>query len=154
MTPDDVMKLVHEHIKGLPTCTSHYSRAKSHERVYLPHGLSQRGFYKDYLEFLLMKGFPEKKASFYIYSEVFRSYNIGVAPPLRQTLAITVMTMPIKQRLQRLPTTNKLRELTIHKAVHLKRAKVAHDIRKVYEVDTDETLVAIAIDLQQTLPMP
>ena len=80
--PDEVLQHVHDHISGLPTCTSHYSRAKSKDKVYLPPGSSHRTLYKDFLKFVEERGLTGKEiAPAWKYSEIFSTYNIGVEPP-------------------------------------------------------------------------
>ena len=88
------------------------------------------------------------------YKEIFATYNIGVEPPRSDTC-----TFCDENRIQAMKATKdnnaeRKRVLEIEKKVHLKRAQVAHDIRKVYAVDKDPSLAAVCIDLQQTLPTP
>ena len=130
---DDVLHHVHRHIKGLPTCTSHYSRAKSKDRVYLPPGSSQRTLYKDFVKFLEDEGVPKDKvAPAWKYSEIFSTYNIGVEPPKTDSCnfcdEMTVAIMKAKKE----NDVNTARKCEIDKKVHLKKAQVAHDIKKVY----------------------
>jgi len=96
----------------------------------------------------------EKKASFYVYNDIFRGYKIGVEPPRADTCNYCDETATKMKAAKMENDEDQIRQLTIVKAVHLRRSKAAHAIRKVYEKDNDPSLVAIVIDLQQTLPTP
>ena len=80
--PEDVRKLGHDHIKSLPLCSSHYSRAKSANRLYLPPNYTHRHCYSLFQLWCEDKGVPEEKVmSFDAYSRLFSTFNIGTSPP-------------------------------------------------------------------------
>ena len=153
--PDEVLQHVHDHISGLPTCTSHYSRAKSKDKVYLPPGSSHRTLYKDFLKFVEERGVTGKEiAPAWKYSEIFSTYNIGVEPPKSDSCNFCDENRIQELKASKENNVERKRELQIQRQVHLKKAQVAHSIKKVYAIDDDPSLVAIAIDLQATLPTP
>ena len=81
-TAEDTHRLVVDHVKSLPTCSSHYSRAKSQERVYLPPGYTREKCHKLYLAKCDEDGVPaDKRVIQSKYESVMRTYNIGVNPP-------------------------------------------------------------------------
>ena len=78
-TADNVLQNVEDHIKALPTCSSHYSRAKSRDRVYLPHGYSHRKCYELYKMECEEKNLgPEQIMKFEKYSKVIFFYFVGI----------------------------------------------------------------------------
>lgn len=54
--PDDVERLAQEHIKSLPLCSSHYSRAKSRNKMYLPPDFTQAHCYSLFKHWCEEKG--------------------------------------------------------------------------------------------------
>ncbi|KAK4327432.1 hypothetical protein Pmani_002096 [Petrolisthes manimaculis] len=85
-THEDVLQIVQDHVRSLPTCSSHYSRAKSRHRVYLPPGYSHRKCYDLYKHQCEEKNLgPDKIVSFNMYSKTMRKFNIGTSPPMLDT---------------------------------------------------------------------
>lgn len=80
---ENTVNRVHEHIKLLPVTQSHYTRAKSHRRVYLPTASSIPRLYVKYNEFMMELYPGEPKVTEHFYRDVFtKQYNIGIAPPV------------------------------------------------------------------------
>lgn len=79
---EDVKQLGHDHIKSLPLCSSHYSRAKSRHRLYLPPGYTQQHCYSLFQLWCEGKDVPaDKVMNFDAYRRMFTTYNIGQSPP-------------------------------------------------------------------------
>jgi len=154
-TGDDALQLVHDHIKSLPTCSSHYSRAKSREKVYLPPGYSQQACYDLYVKMCTEKGLTDKQVKLDKYKSVMRSYNIGVDPPKIDTCNTCDRITNQLEYARINKDAAKTLQLKIDKILHLSKSKVARIIMNVYRDDTaDPTLAAVAMDLQQTLATP
>ncbi|KAK8372558.1 hypothetical protein O3P69_014576 [Scylla paramamosain] len=152
--PDDVVEMAKQHIKSLPTCTSHYSRAKSVHRVYLPPGYSQHKCYDLFKEQCEERDVDSSKiVSLSKYCKIFAAFNIGTNPPMVDTCSTC-------DRLNReLEVASNNKDSVTHsnlltQKVHLVKAKVARNIMDAYSEDNDPSLCVIAMDLQQTLATP
>ncbi|GBM54193.1 hypothetical protein AVEN_11259-1 [Araneus ventricosus] len=78
---NDEKTKVKEHM-SLPTVPSHYSRAKSPHRKYLPVGLNIKLLFSMYLEWLRENHPGAEPVTMYYYRDVFNSeFNIGFEPP-------------------------------------------------------------------------
>lgn len=153
--PDDVVEMAKQHIKSLPTCTSHYSRAKSLHRVYLPPGYSQHKCYDLFKEQCEERDVdPSKIVSLSKYCKIFTAFNIGTNPPMVDTCS----TCDRLNRELEVASNNKdsvtHSSLLTQKKVHVVKAKVARNIMDAYSEDNDPSLCVIAMDLQQTLATP
>ena len=79
---EEMRNLGSEHIKSLPLCSSHYSRPKSVNRLYLPPTHTQPHCYSLFQLWCQDKGVPEEKVmSFDAYRRLFNTFNIGTSPP-------------------------------------------------------------------------
>ncbi|KAK3887881.1 hypothetical protein Pcinc_008031 [Petrolisthes cinctipes] len=79
--PDIVVECVCEHIRSLPTVTSHYTRAKSPHRRYLSTEMSLSQMYEQYCMWMdeHHRGVEVVKNSY--YNKVFNTrFNLGFAP--------------------------------------------------------------------------
>lgn len=153
-TPDEKTALIEKHINQLPTVTAHYCRAKSMYRVYLPHGSSKATLYKDYVRWLQEQGKEDLKASISVYSKIFRTFNIGIEPPSSDTCNFCDGTkMDIKKAKDKGDDIEAGR-LEAQMKFHIASSKAAQSILKVYYKDRNDSLVAIAMDLQQQLATP
>ena len=80
--PEDMRKLGEEHIKSLPLCSSHYSRAKSVNRLYLPPTYSHQHCYHLFQLWCEERKEPAEKVMNYdAYRRLFSTFNIGTSPP-------------------------------------------------------------------------
>ena len=80
--PEDMRKLGHDHITSLPLCSSHYSRAKSVNRLYLPPTYSHQHCYHLFQLWCEEREVPaEKVMNFDAYRRLFSTFNIGTSPP-------------------------------------------------------------------------
>ena len=154
-TPDDAMQVVHDHIKSLPTCSSHYSRAKSVERVYLPPGYTQDVCYELYVKMLEEKDLTEKKITCGLYKKVMRKFNIGAEPPKIDTCNTCDRVRTQLQHAKVKKDKIMIVQLQTEKKLHKTKANVAQKIMRVFvATDEDAELFAVAMDLQQTLATP
>lgn len=154
-TPALALQRVHEHIKMLPVTQSHYTRAKSTKRVYLPSTTSIPRLYAKYLEFYRHKyaGDELKPVSDHLYRDVFtKHYNIGIAPPSKDTCTTCDMTNAEIQRTQAEGKDVSMlqRKLDAHKS----KAGEAQELIRTLQNDPDPQRKVVCIDLQQTLPCP
>ena len=154
-TPDEVLQLVDDHIRTLPTCSSHYSRAKSRNRVYLPPGYSQSRCYDYFKQWCAERDVAEHSiASFDAYRRRFSAFNIGARPPVVDTCSFCDRN----ENEMRVATVNNdvhLQErLKAGMRLHLVKADVAKNIMKAYQGDRVDDRFVIAMDLQQTLATP
>lgn len=154
--PDDILQVIHDHVKTLPTCSSHYSRAKSPNKVYLPPGFSHRYCYDLYLAYCRVEDVPEdKKApSLDVYSRALAKFNIGTAPPKVDTCSYcdkTEVALSVAVDNKDTATFNKL---TTELRLHNLKANVAQDFMKTYHDDRDHRVFSLCMDLQQTLATP
>ncbi|MPC94420.1 hypothetical protein E2C01_089588 [Portunus trituberculatus] len=88
------------------------------------------------------------------YSRAFSRFNIGSRPPMVNTCSYC---NKIANKVE-VATANrdeaKKSQLLTQKKIHLLKAKVARDLMTAYKQDTNPTLFAFAMDLQQTLVTP
>ncbi|MPC64909.1 hypothetical protein E2C01_059031 [Portunus trituberculatus] len=96
----------------------------------------------------------EKIMRFDRYSRAFSRFNIGSRPPMVATCSYCdKIANEVEVATVNRDETKKSQLLT-HKKVHLLKAKVARDLMTAYKQDTNSTLFAFAMDLQQTLVTP
>lgn len=75
-------ELVREHIKSLKTVSSHYSRAKSPHKKYLPPGLNKVTLYDMYRDWIKKNNNKDKEVKQWLYEWIFdHEFNIGFEPP-------------------------------------------------------------------------
>lgn len=154
-TPDEVEQLVKEHILSLPTCSSHYSRAKSRDKVYLPPGYTHHHCYDLYkLTCAEDQVAADKIVSFSAYSRQFSTYNIGSNPPMIDTCSTCDRIKREEEVAKAEKDDRKQSALDTERRLHNIMAKVARNIMNAYGQDNDPTLCAVAVDLQQTLVTP
>jgi hypothetical protein len=143
---------VFEHINSIPTTSSHYSRAKSPYRKYLPSGLNINSLYSLYSEWMSEKHPEIEKVSPHYYRDIFnQNFNIGFEPPKSDTCAFCDR---IENDIKLCTDDTRKRELNVQKEVHLRRSMAVHKLLKKLKDDTNEECEVLCFDLQQTLPTP
>lgn len=152
----DRRQLVKDHIESLATVSSHYSRAKSPFRKYMPPGSSISGCYEAYQEWLHKYHSGETPVLESYYHHVFvNDYNIGVEPPtVDECNTCAKHKLEIAQLKKSEPTSPRIRILEADQNAHLLRQKVAQQMMEGYKGNTDESIEVICVDLQQALPTP
>lgn len=151
---DSDLENVRTHIKSIPKYTSHYSRQKNPDKVYIDHDLSISALYHDYyLEWCKDKGLHPVKESY--YRNVFcKEFNIGFKLPKTDTCkTCDFLNIQIKNAVSKGESADRLKtELELHH----RRAEALQNSLK-YEIanakQTRDTLV-ISFDLEQALPVP
>ena len=153
--PDEVQQLAHDHIKSLPLCSSHYSRAKSRNRMYLPLNFTQRHCYSLFQLWCEEKGVEEEQVmSFDAYKRQFTSFNIGTSPPKVDTCS-TCDKFEVQLDAAKVENdVGKQNQINMDWTLHRARAKAARDVMTVYTEVRDDTQASICMDLQQTLVTP
>lgn len=148
--------LVKQHIENLATVSSHYSRAKSPFRKYMPPGSSIKGAYNAYKEWLNENTPDEQPVTEDYYHRIFvNDYNIGIQPPAIDDCNIcSKLKTEINELKKTDPESINLQRINQDLQIHLKKQQVAQDIMKSYENNTDNSVAVVAIDLQQALPTP
>lgn len=155
------LQIVHEHIKSLPTKSSHYTRCRAPHRKYLEDGpTSIKSLYLYFLEWadIFHNGVETVKQRF--YEKVFTEcYNISFRMPKKDTCTTCdKMAIEIKDKKSEEIDTKSLEEtLQKHKALGKHVSGLLSDMAllkrpaSVYEKDV---VRVVAMDLQQTQPCP
>ena len=159
-TAEEKVELVRQNINSLQTVSSHYSRAKSKDRKYLPPGLNKQILYTMYKQWLVREGHRSDMAvSFWKFEDIFdKQFNIGFAPPKTDSCN-TCDKLDIEiQACDPRSDDTRLRALVVEKTVHKTKANVAQKILKEFKSDKSKlnnpATAVICMDLQQTLPTP
>ncbi|XP_047494539.1 tigger transposable element-derived protein 1-like isoform X2 [Penaeus chinensis] len=151
--PANKEKLAREHILSLRTVSSHYTRAKSPNRRYLPPGLNRKIMYDMYKDWLVKenKGI-ENLVKEWKYVQLVNEYNIGFEPPQSDSCNFCD---EIDLKVQALHTENdvdEIQRLKIAKTVHTRKASAAQKLLKQFGQEADKPHQAvICMDLQQTM---
>ena len=155
---EEIRELVREHIKSLKTVSSHYSRAKSPHKKYLPPGLNKVTLYDMYRDWIKKNNNKDKEVKQWLYEWIFdHEFNIGFEPPKSDSCNVCDR---VNTELEGLDNDNsddedKIRELKEELAVHKGRANTGQKLLKDYTEEKNKPHIAvIAVDLQQTLPTP
>ena len=148
-----LLERVHEHIRLLPVTSSHYTRAKSPHRKYLPTHESVKSLYLMYKD-LMMDQYPDEpivKQSF--YEHIFTSeYNIAFAPPQVDECDTCVR---LKSAIDlRKHEGNDTSVLEAELLAHSKKQETARNYLNALKLDRNPNHLAVCIDLQQTIPCP
>lgn len=152
---DERKKTVHDHINSFPKVSSHYSRAKSPHRKYLPTGLNINIMYTLYQDWMLENHQGIEVVSSRYYRDVFnRDFNIGFEPPKSDTCNYCDKVNIEMRGLSAESDNDRLNDLKTQKNEHLDHAKIAHNLLKSYKDNNDPSLAVICVDLQQALPTP
>lgn len=153
-TSQDTLNLVQDFCKSLPTCQSHYSRAKNPDRLYLPPGSTWNGLFIAFQDFLEEKGLNRDSITERRFTDKVKEYKISIHPPRSDTCAVCDEFKMKLQELSKDKDQDKITELTIKKNEHQVNALVGRKFIDIYKKDTNPGIAAIAVDLQQTLPTP
>lgn len=143
---------VRSHINKLPKYSSHYSRMKNPDRMYLNPGLTMADLYKLYCSYCEDENVhPVKK---WAYTKIFiTEYNLAFKQPSTDTCSTC-------DRLQcAMNSTNSdddKKRLALEKEVHLRKADSARDSYRmdVEGVKCSTNSMCVVFDLQKTLPTP
>lgn len=148
-----LLERVHEHIRLLPVTSSHYTRAKSPHRKYLPTHETIKSLYQLYKE-KMMDDYPDEpivKQSY--YESVFtKEYNIGFAPPKKDECnTCTKLKSDIAVKKQQGANVTALEaELLDHETKQAAARRALNSLK----LDRNPNHLAVCIDLQQTIPCP
>ena len=151
--------LVREHIRMLPTMSSHYSRAKSKLRQYMDSNLTVKKLYDMYVEYMQKENTDVDIVSFNYYSNVFRlEFNIGFAPPKVDTCSTCDAFEASLRNLQQQgagseEANNSMQRLQEDLDRHRDLARIGRQLLDSFSVEGDDVM-ALCFDLQQTLPTP
>ena len=89
------------------------------------------------------------------YSKIYKTeFNVGIEPPKSETCNYCDSKDIELESLDQIKDAVRIREIALGKKIHTDTAEAVHEFRKVYEVDSDSSLTAIAIGLQSDLPIP
>ena len=153
-TSDEARDFVVNFINALPTCSSHYSRAKSPNRVYMPPNSSRASIYKSYCKHIEEEDVPNLKVSNFIFQNIFREFNIGIEP-LRTDTCNYCDEFKIKmRRLVKGRDDDEIANLKAQRVPHIANAQLARKFLKTFKKDTSPAFAVVSMDLQQTLPTP
>ena len=143
-----------DHINSVPKVSSHYSRASSPHRKYLPPGLNINTMYTMYLDWLTASGNGIQPVSNYYYRYMFNKYNIGFEPPRMDTCNTCDLINNKIKGLSAGTDGDEIVRLQEKKMVHLAESKDVQNILKQCKLIDDPAVAALCFDLQQTLPTP
>lgn len=142
------------HINSIPKYTSHYSRQKNPDKIYIDHDISISALYHDYyLEWCKDKALNPVKESY--YRKIFcTEFNIGFKLPKTDTCkTCDHLNIQIKNADSMGESADSLK---IELELHQRRAEALQKSLKD-EIDnakkSKDTLV-LSFDLQQALPVP
>ena len=152
---DAEKEYVIKHIKRLPTVSSHYTRAKSRHRRYLESNLSIEKLYQMYLIWMAEENPDGEKVKSSYYRKVFNEeFNISFKPPMTDTCArCDELKARVKQAEEEEEEEEKQR-VQRELEEHLALAQEGQRLMKDYARNQEENVRVIAVDLQQTLPIP
>ncbi|KAK4320631.1 hypothetical protein Pmani_008514 [Petrolisthes manimaculis] len=152
---DEVERLAQEHIRSLPLCSSHYSRAKSRNKMYLPPDFTQAHCYSLFQQWCEEKGVEDDMVmSFDGYKRKVCEFNIGTSPPKVDTCSICDKFRVQVEVAKAEKDVGKENQLNLQWALHQARYKAARNLLQVYSEVRDDTQAKICMDLQQTLVTP
>ena len=153
-TSAEATEFIKNFIDELPTCTSHYSRAKSPFRRYLPPGSTFEGCYKAYLDRIEERHMARIKVSKWVFEKLLSVYNIGIEPPRSDTCNYCDAANIKMKNLQKGKDDDEITRLKTQKVLHEANAKASHSLLKAFSKDDNPNIAVITFDLQQTLPTP
>ena len=145
-TSQEAKDFVHAFIKKLRTVSSHYSRNKSPNRVYLPPGSNITLLYKLYCEKIKDSGKEHLKVSDFMFRQIFKDYNIGFEPPKSDTCNVCDVFDIKLAELQQANNEEGIRTLKLSHLPHKAHAKIARDffdffmIRLMYTLFTERMI--------------
>ena len=143
-----------DHIKSIPKVSSHYCRAKSPHRKYLPPDLNVNILFNLYLDWLRINSDNQPVSNHY-YRDIFNNeFNVGIEPPHSDTCDTCDLYNNTIKCLNPETDADQITRLKELKNAHIAVAKQVHDILKGCKLIEDPTVGAFCFDLQQTLPTP
>ncbi|KAG0720740.1 hypothetical protein GWK47_047876 [Chionoecetes opilio] len=148
---DPVAKRVHKHIASFPSITSHYSRAKSPNLWYLDPALSVNKMYHLYSDWMAENYPNDTKIKESYYRKVFKCKELSFSPPNTDTCSFCDLT---KNTLKHSGSDAEKATLQRELDAHLALARQAQTLMKTLGQDRDNDTRVIAMDLQQTQPIP
>ena len=146
---------VHGYIQSLPTVSSHYTRAKAKNRLYLPSGGNTTCVYNDYVRHMHEEHRDVTIVKEGFFRQIFNTkYNISFSPPATDVCnTCERLTIDISAKTSKGEDAKDMEHaLESHKEL----ARTAQDMLKEQGLgkDNEDGVRVIAIDLQQTLPVP
>ena len=152
---------VHEHIKSLPTKSSHYTRSKAPHRKYLEGGpTSIKELYYMY-EFWCQKVHPDVEiVKLRYYEKIFTEcYNISFRMPKKDTCGTCdKMSLDIKaKKSQDIDTKSLEEDLQQHKKLAKQVSGLLSSmalLKRPESLEPNDVVRVVCMDLQQTQPCP
>lgn len=153
-TSQETLDLVEDFCKSLPTCQSHYSRAKNPDRLYLPPGSTWSALFVAFKDYLQEKNHDAASLTQRRFIDKVKEYKISIHPP-RSDTCTTCDDFKIKlQALSPERDQDKIAAINIKKNEHQIHATVGRHFIDIYIKDKSPSIASIAVDLQQTLATP
>ncbi|KAK3883277.1 hypothetical protein Pcinc_012406 [Petrolisthes cinctipes] len=152
--PIESARLASDHIDSFPTVMSHYSRAKSPKLKYLDPSLSVNTMHHLYSSWLV-ENHPGKKAvSLDYYRRIFRGKDLSFSPPNSDTC--TTCDKAKNGIHLANETNNEQGKVALQESLdaHITQARIGQALMKQYGNIKEPDTRVIAIDLQQTQPLP
>lgn len=150
---EEACQSAQDHINSIPKYTSHYSRYKNPNKVYIDHDLNISSLYHDYY-----KPWCAEKNIIPISQDKYRrifclEFNIGFKLPRSDTCKICdefdVKIENFKG------VQDSLKQLQIEKELHLRRAEaMKNTLKDEIKWTASKDTYILSFDLQQALPVP
>ena len=146
------LDLIHQHIQSVPVTTSHYSRIKNPHRQYAQEGLTIGRLYSEYQSWMLENHDESLIVKESFYKHIFTTeYNIAFQHPKTDVCNLcTAFSLQIKE----LNDPDELEDAQLQFKQHTDSAHKATDLLRAAADDSDDDVMVIAVDLQQTLQCP
>ena len=147
--------LVRDHIRNLPTVSSHYSRAKSPHRHYLESHLTISRLYDLYLDWMSTEHQQVTTVKKCYYHQVFtKEFNISFQPPWTDTCNQCDAFVTKIATAKLADDANLEEQMNRERMQHKNLAQEEQQLMKGFAKDNDPQVRVICVDLQQTLPSP
>ena len=151
------LQLVKQFCESLPTCTSHYSRSKNPDKVYLLPGSTWSGLFEAFRVFLIENGEEPNVIKESRFIKEVQNYKIGLKAPRSDTCNTCDQYAIFLQDLESQDSPEAREEMAslgMKKNDHIFHAEAGRRMMSVYKEDKTPTIFCISIDLQQTLVTP
>lgn len=148
------LQLIQRFVKSLPTCTSHYSRTKNPDKLYLPPGSTWAGLYDAFKKYMVDHDEEENAIKQSRFILEVQNYKIGIRPPKSDTCSTCDHFKTQMEELDSEEHREELAQLGIKKMEHQFHAKAGHNFLQLYTKDKTPGIYALSVDLQQTLVTP
>lgn len=146
-TPENIKKLIMDHIESFQAQTSHYSYRKNPDRKYLPADLSVSKMHNMFLDLYSIN------ISYFTYYSIFiNEYNLHFGLPKSDTCA---KCDTLEQRMAACNEDKQRNLIKVEKELHQRQADKFHELKRFYVAKARSgALDLFSFDFMQNLPLP